>query len=73
MTFTLELPLPIKFIYSEKATKFWEISTVNLTVTTKDKSKVDISQKFLALSEYTNFIGRGSSRVKVIFTCKCKV
>ena len=24
----------IKFIYSEKATKFWEISTVDLTVTT---------------------------------------
>ena len=27
----------IKFIYSEKATQFYEISTVDLTLTTKDK------------------------------------
>ena len=46
----------LKFIYSEKATKFCEISTVDLTVTLKDKSTVDISQKFVAFSEYTNFI-----------------
>ena len=30
----------VKFIYSEKATKFCKISTVDLTGTTKDKSKV---------------------------------
>ena len=45
----------LKFIYSEKATKFCEISTVDLTVTTQDKSKVEILQKFVAFSEYMNF------------------
>ena len=41
----------LKFIYFEKATKFYEISTVDLTVTTQDKSKVEISQNFVAFSE----------------------
>ena len=45
----------VKFIYSEKATKFCEISTLLLTVCTVDKSKVKISQNFVAFSEYTNF------------------
>ena len=45
----------VKFIYSEKATKFCEISTVDLTVTTQDKSTVEIWQKFVAFSEYMNF------------------
>jgi hypothetical protein len=44
----------IKFIYSEKATKLCKISTVDLTVTTQDKSTVEISQKFVAFSEYMN-------------------
>ena len=44
-----------KFIYSEKATKFCEISIVDLTVTTKNKSTVEILQKFVAFSECTNF------------------
>ena len=35
----------VKFIYTEKATKFCEISTVDLTVTTWDKSTVEITQK----------------------------
>ena len=43
----------IKFVYSEKATKFCEISTVDLTVTTYNKSLVEILQKFVAFSEYT--------------------
>ena len=47
----------LKFIYSEKATKFCKISTVDLTVTTQDKSTVEISQKFVAFSEYMNFTG----------------
>ena len=42
----------LKFTYSEKATKFCEISTVDLTVITLDKSMVEISQKFVAFSEY---------------------
>ena len=46
----------IKFIYSEKVTKFWEIPTVDLTGTTKDKFLVEISQIFVAFSEYMNFM-----------------
>ena len=45
----------IKFIYSEKATKFCEITTIDLIIITYDKSTVEISQKFVALSEYMNF------------------
>ena len=49
--------LYVKFIwYSEKAKKFCEISTLLLSVCTLDKSKVEISQHFVASSEYTNFI-----------------
>ena len=42
----------VKFVYSEKATKIFEISTLLLSV---DKSKVEISQNFVAFSEYMNF------------------
>ena len=45
----------IEFISSEKATKFFEISTLLLTGTTWDKSKVEILQNFVAFSEYVNF------------------
>ena len=45
----------LKFIYSEKATKFWEIFTLLLSVCTVDKIKVKISQIFVAFSEYMNF------------------
>ena len=38
-----------------KATKFCKISTLLLSVCTVDKTKVEISQNFVALSEYTNF------------------
>ena len=38
----------IKFMYSEKAIKFCEISTLLLSVGTLDKSKVEISQNFAA-------------------------
>ena len=46
----------VKFIYSEKATKFCEIFTLLLTECTVVKSKVKISQNFVAFSEYVNFI-----------------
>ena len=42
-------------MYSEKATKFCKISSLLLSVYTVDKSKVEISQNFVAISEYTNF------------------
>ena len=44
-----------KFIYSEKAPKFCEIFTLLLTVCTVVKSKVKISQNFVAFSEYMSF------------------
>ena len=44
-----------KFIYSEKATKFCKISTLLLSYVVPVKSKVDISQNFVAFSEYMNF------------------
>ena len=46
----------VKFIYSEKATKFCEISTLLLSACTVDKRKVEISQNFVTFSDYTNFI-----------------
>ena len=42
-------------MYSEKATKFCEISTIDLKVTTYDKYTVEISQKIVAFSKYMNF------------------
>ena len=39
----------VKFIYSEKATKFCEISTLDLSYVVK--STVEISQNFVAFSE----------------------
>ena len=47
-----------KFIYSEKATKFYEISTLLLTTVHTVKCKVEISQNFVAFSEYMNFTVR---------------
>ena len=45
----------LKFIYPEKATKFCEISTVDLSYVVMVKSTVEISQNFVAFSEYMNF------------------
>ena len=45
----------VKFIYSEKATKFCEISTLLLSYVVPVNSKVKILQNFLAFSEYMNF------------------
>ena len=45
----------INFMYSEKATKFCEISTLDLTVLHMVKSKVKISENFVAFSEYMYF------------------
>ena len=42
-------------IYSEKDTKFCEISTLLLFYVVPVKSKVEISQNFVAFSEYMNF------------------
>ena len=45
----------IKFIYSEKATKFWEITTLLMSYVVPVKSKLEILQNFVAFSEYMNF------------------
>ena len=45
----------VKFIYSEKATKFCQIFTLLLSYVVPVKSKVEISQNFVAFSEYMNF------------------
>ena len=46
----------IKFMFSEKATKFCEIFPLLLTTVYTVKSKGKISQNFVAFSEYMNFI-----------------
>ena len=48
-------PMLVKFISSEKTTKFCEISTLNLTTVHTVKSKGEISQNFVAFSEDMNF------------------
>ena len=45
----------VDFKYSEKAIKFCKIFNLFLTVCTAVKSKVKISQNFVANSEYKNF------------------
>ena len=45
----------LKFINSEKATKFCEIVTVDLSYVVPVKSTMEISQNFVAFSEYINF------------------
>ena len=47
--------LILKFIYSEKATKFCEIFPLLLTAVHTVKSKGKISQNFVAFLEYMNF------------------
>ena len=42
-------------MYSEKAKKFCEIFTLPLSYVVPVKSKVKISQNFVAFSEYMNF------------------
>ena len=48
--------LSVKFIYSEKATKFCEMFPLLLTTVHAVKSKGKISLNFVAFSEYMNFI-----------------
>ena len=45
----------LKFIYSEKATKFCEISIVDLSFIVPIKFMVEISQNFVVFSEDINF------------------
>ena len=54
----------IKFIYSEKATDFCEISTTDLAYVVTVKSTVKISQNFVAFSEYMNFTKKSRKRIR---------
>ena len=45
----------VKFIYSENATKFCEISTLHLSYVVGVKSTVEISHNFVIFLEYMNF------------------
>ena len=47
--------LLLKFIYSEKATKFFKIFPLLLTAVHTVKSKGKILQNFVAFSDYMNF------------------
>ena len=46
----------VKFIYFQKAIKYCKISTLLLSYVVSVESKVEISQNFVAFSEYINFI-----------------
>ena len=51
-----KISIILKFMYLfEKATKFCEIFTLLLSYAVPVKSKVKISQNFVAFSEYMNF------------------
>ena len=45
----------LEIVYSEKAENFCEISYLLLSTVHTNKSKVEISQNFVAFSEYMNF------------------
>ena len=60
--------LQIKFIYSEKATIFCEISTEDLSYVVTVQSMVEILQNFVAFSEYMNFTRDVGSGVQVAYT-----
>ena len=55
ITIFLALARKLKFICSEKATKFFEIFTFLLSYLVPVKSKIKISQSFVAFLEYMNF------------------
>ena len=58
----------LKFIYSEKVTKFWKISTLLLSYVVPVKSKVEILQNFVPFLEYMNFTAQ--SRFSTTFGLK---
>ena len=54
-TLFLNIPILLKFIYFEEAKNFCEIFTIDLSYVEPIKSTVEISQDFVAFSEYMNF------------------
>ena len=64
--FEVKEKIELKFMNSENATKFCEISTLLLTAVHTVKIKVEISQNFVAFSEYMNFIFKFFQRISRI-------
>jgi hypothetical protein len=62
----------LKFIYSEKATKFFEIFTLLLSYAVPVQSKVKILQNFVAFSECMTFTPSNRIRLLLIFFCHIK-
>ena len=61
----------LKFIYSEKATKFCEIYTLDLSYVVPDvpvKTTVEILQNFAAFSKYMNFTPKLFNFMETKFT-----
>ena len=56
----------LKFMYSEKATQFYEISTLILFYVMPVKNKVEILQNFVRFLEYINFNETRTDWLKVV-------
>ena len=62
----------IKLIYSEKATKLCEISTLLFSYAVPVKSKAEILQVFVAFSEYMNFTVKIGQPIRPISSSSLK-
>ena len=56
-------------MYSEKATNFCDISTIDLSDVVTGKSTVEISQNFVAFSEYMKFTVKSFSGQMELILC----
>ena len=77
LNIAVEYVSSVKFIYSEKTTKFCEFFPLLLTTVHTVKSKRKISQNFMAFSEYMNFntysvmySNVARSAIFVLYRCK---
>ena len=64
--FKLCYKVHMNILTSEKATEFCAIFNLLLTGTTQNKSKVEISQNFVAFSEYMNFSNNQVTRTHIV-------
>ena len=55
----------LKFKYFEKATEFCKISTVDLSYVVIVKSTLEITQHFVAFSEFMNFNNCWSNMIRI--------
>ena len=64
----LETTDVVKFIYSEKASKFWQIFPLILTTVHTVKSEGKISQNCVVFSEYMNFKHKSTLHLRFHWT-----